>query len=97
MFQLDLTEKKPYLDKSLKNFDITLIFIFIFSIVIYSQEKTIIRIEKAEFFEKNEEKACYWLGSATCYGDETANTTLNNIGYRVECLENGSMEFYKIT
>jgi len=56
LFQLDLTEKKPYLDKSLKNFDITLIFIFIFSIVIYSQEKTIIRIEKAEFFEKNEEK-----------------------------------------
>lgn len=48
-------------------------------------------------FEKNEEKACYWLGLATCYGDETANTTLNTIGYRVECLENGSMEFYKIT
>ena len=53
---MDLTEKKPYLDKSLKKKFTSLIFLFFFSVAIYSQERTIIIIEKAEFFEKNEEK-----------------------------------------
>ena len=47
-------------------------------------------------FKKNEEKACYWLGFAARYGDESANATLNSLGYRVECLENGSFQLYKI-
>jgi len=47
-------------------------------------------------FEKNTEKACYWLGFATCYGNESAGSMLNNFGYRVECLDNGQIQTYKI-
>ncbi|MDA9357588.1 hypothetical protein N9R34_01825 [Candidatus Thioglobus sp.] len=47
-------------------------------------------------FEKNTEKACYWLGYATCYGDESAGSMLNDFGYRVECLDNGQIQTYKI-
>jgi len=47
-------------------------------------------------FEKNTEKACYWLGYATCYGDDSAGSMLNDFGYRVECLDNGQIQTYKI-
>ena len=81
-FQLDLTEKKPYLDKSLKNFVITLIFIF--SIGIYSQEKTIITIEKAEFFEKNEEK---FPGASILSKGDNSRVTISHDGAILKCDE----------
>ena len=81
-FQLDLTEKKPYLDKSLKNFFITLIFIFSFGI--YSQEKTIITIEKAEFFEKNEEK---FPGASILSKGDNSRVTISHDGAILKCDE----------
>ena len=47
-------------------------------------------------FEKDEEKACYWLGSASCYGDQSADNMLNELGYEVGCLEDGRIKLYKI-
>ena len=79
---MDLTEKKPYLDKSLKNFFITLIFIFSFGI--YSQEKTIITIEKAEFFEKNEEK---FPGASILSKGDNSRVTISHDGAILKCDE----------
>ena len=47
-------------------------------------------------FEKDEEKACYWLGMASCYGDQSSEGMLNGLGYGVECLEDGRIKTYKI-
>ena len=46
-------------------------------------------------FEKDEEKARYWLGFASCYGDEFSNIFLNELGYKVKCLDGGGIQLYK--
>ena len=47
-------------------------------------------------FDKDEEKGFGWLGTASCYGDQSADNMLNELGYEVECLEDGRMKLYKI-
>ena len=46
-------------------------------------------------FEKDEEKACYWLGLASCYGDASSRILLDILGYKVECLDDGGIKLYK--
>ena len=83
-FQLDLTEKKLYLDKSLKKKFTSLIFLFFFSVAIYSQERTIITIEKAEFFEKNEEK---FPGASILSKGDNSRVTISHDGAILKCDE----------
>ena len=47
-------------------------------------------------FEKDEERACYWLGFASCYGDNSSAELLSVLGYRVECLDDGRIQIYEI-
>ena len=47
-------------------------------------------------FEKDEKKACYWLGFASCYGDASSRILLNILGYKVECLDDGGIQLHKI-
>ena len=47
-------------------------------------------------FEKDVERACYWLGFASCYGDKSSSELLNILGYRVECLDDGRIQIYEI-
>ena len=81
---MDLIEKKPYLDKSLKKIFTTLIFIFSFSTEIYSQEKTVITIEKAEFFQKNEEK---FPGASILSKGSNSRVTISHDGAILKCDE----------
>ena len=84
MFQLDLTEKKPYLDKSLKKKFTSLIFLFFLSVAIYCQEKTIITIEKADFFEKNEKK---FPGASILSKGGNSRVTISHDGAILKCDE----------
>lgn len=81
---MDLTEKKLYLDKSLKKKFTSLIFLFFFSVAIYSQERTIITIEKAEFFEKNEEK---FPGASILSKGDNSRVTISHDGAILKCDE----------
>ena len=47
-------------------------------------------------FAKDEEKGFGWLGTASCYGDQAADNMLNELGYEVECSEDGRIKLYKI-
>ena len=47
-------------------------------------------------FEKDEEKGLEWLSLAKCYGDQSAESMLNELGYEVECSEDGRMKLYRI-
>jgi len=47
-------------------------------------------------FEKDEEKGLEWLALAKCYGDQSAERMLNELGYEVECSDDGRIKIYKL-
>ena len=85
MFQLDLTEKKHYLDKSVKKSQI--IFFSFFLIIsnylqILGQEKTKIKIERAGFFEKDKNK---FPGASVLTRDKNQKVIISHDGVLMTC------------